>query len=118
MWNEFEHVEDGRFDPDRDGYYGEHRKKSYEYDEYEDYDEDDREKCENEKRDRANFDEICEKLLGIKEKIEKIFKEEEAYRDSLREAEQWTIEGEISYNAKACMEFSVELIEKIVEILE
>ena len=25
MWNEFEHVEDDRFDPNRDGYYGEYK---------------------------------------------------------------------------------------------
>ena len=25
MWNEFEHVEDDRFDPNLDGYYGEYK---------------------------------------------------------------------------------------------
>lgn len=28
MWNEFEHVEDGRFDPNRDGEHGEYREKN------------------------------------------------------------------------------------------
>ena len=39
MWNEFEHVEDDRFDPNRDGYYGEYRDHHYGYeeDDYDDY---------------------------------------------------------------------------------
>ena len=32
MWNEFEHVEDGRFDPNRDGEHGEYRKSHSDYD--------------------------------------------------------------------------------------
>ena len=45
MWNEFEHVEDDRFDPNRDGYYGEYRDYQYGYDsdDYTDYGEDEEE---------------------------------------------------------------------------
>lgn len=37
MWNEFEYVEDGRFDPNRDGEHGEYRDENYNYN----FDEDD-----------------------------------------------------------------------------
>ena len=36
MWNEFEHVEDDRFDPNRDGYYGEYKAYGPNYDDEDD----------------------------------------------------------------------------------
>ena len=55
MWNEFEHVEDGRFDPYRDGEHGEYREEKFRYiycaDEEEDYKEEVSDKETDEKFD-------------------------------------------------------------------
>ena len=116
MWNEFEHVEDGRFDPNRDGYYGEFRNKrnGHATCNCEDYSMD---VSKREKEEKCRLKEFGNELFELKIELKRLLKEEECYWNSLNEEEQWNEQGEASYTAQCSIKLAIKYLENTIRFL-